>query len=103
MKAVLAAVVLSLSIPAGAALAETTSTGVESCPLSGDATGASDDCLALRASYAGEVGGCMDAMEAEAKGKYGVNAHSMRARHALCAAQARIDLGIDAEGLAAAD
>lgn len=105
MKAAFAAVVLALSIQTGGALAETTATGGDACPLSGDATGASDECVALRASYAAEVGGCMDAMNADAKGKsaHMANAHSMRARQAICSAQARIDLGIDAKGLAAAD
>jgi hypothetical protein len=77
----------------GSALAETTATPADACPLVGPLADASVDCAALRSAYQAKVNGCMDQMHAEADARAGqrtsINSHTNRSRFLICDKSAR--------------
>ena len=91
------------AVVAGPALAEPASKTAPAgdCQLVGPITDASDGCKVLRGSYQIELGDCMIRVRMEAAARAAApvanNAHSSRARYAICDAQTRAKIGITAD------
>lgn len=86
---------LALASPA---VAETTTSYLEAgtCPMTGDLSGLTEDCLAFRLAFRAEVTACMEERLLASRTSRGavMNSQSTRARFLICDAEVRAKLGV---------